>query len=128
MTQQSAAVEQGWHGSTKLPPSLLQRLRAGWRSVRRNKAAYLFILPSLLSFLIFSVYPVLDTVLFSFQSFVRGTRIWVGLKNYIDMMQDEIFLASLKNTIVYFLGMVPLGVVLALTLAGVIYFLPSRKL
>jgi multiple sugar transport system permease protein len=128
MTQQSAAVEQGWHSSTKPPPSLLQRLRAGWRSVRRNKAAYLFILPSLLSFLIFSVYPVLDTVMFSFQSFVRGTRIWVGLKNYIDMMQDEIFLASLKNTIVYFLGMVPLGVVLALTLAGLIYFLPSRKL
>src|SRR5258708_38278224 len=126
--QQSAAAEPGWPRPTNPSPSRLQRIQAVWKSMRRNKASYFFILPSLLTFLIFSVYPVLDTIAFSFESFVRGARIWVGLQNYVDMLHDEIFLQSLRNTIVYFLGMVPLGVVLALVLSGLIYFLPSRKL
>jgi multiple sugar transport system permease protein len=109
-------------------PGASLRWRYGWEALRRNKAAYLFILPSLLSFVIFSVYPVTDTIVLSFQTLIRGDRVWVGLKNYIDMFQDEIFLQSLKNTFIYFLGMVPPGVVLALVLSGLIYFLPSRRL
>jgi multiple sugar transport system permease protein len=128
MTQHSTAAKPARLASTASTSSLSERLRATWRAMQRNKAAYFFILPSLLTFLIFSVYPVLDTVAFSFQTFVRGARVWVGLKNYVDMLQDEIFLTSLKNTIIYFLGMVPLGVVLAITLSGLIYFLPSRLL
>lgn len=126
--KEQVAAQRHWQATHERMPSLVDRLQAGWRSVKRHKAAYLFILPSLVSFLIFAVYPVLDTIVFSFQSFVRGNRIWVGLENYIEMLGDESFLTSFKNTVVYFLGMVPIGVVLAVTLAGLIYFLPSRKL
>ncbi|MBX3065088.1 MAG: sugar ABC transporter permease [Anaerolineae bacterium] len=128
MAQQSTAGKRRRRVSSGPPPTFSQRLQTTWRAMRRNKAAYLFIAPSLFFFLIFSVYPVLDTIVFSFQSFVRGARVWVGFENYIDMFQDEIFLKSLENTAVYFLGMVPLGVILALTLSGLIYFLPSRRL
>ena len=97
-------------------------------SVRKNIWAYLFILPSLISFFIFSVYPILDTVFFSFQSLRRGTRVWVGLANYAAMLEDEIFLKAFKNTILYFLGMVPVGLLLAVVLSGLIYLLPSKAL
>lgn len=102
--------------------------RAMLLSIRKNIWAYLFILPSLISFFIFSVYPILDTFIFSFQTLRRGQRIWVGLTNYLDMLQDEIFLKALGNTLLYFLGMVPIGVLLAVVLSGLVYLLPSKAL
>jgi multiple sugar transport system permease protein len=44
------------------------------------------------------------------------------------MLQDEIFLKALRNTVLYFWGMVPVGVALALVLSGLIYLLPSKTL
>lgn len=97
-------------------------------ATRKNIWAYLFILPSLTFFLIFSVYPIFDTFKFSFESLRMGQRVWVGLTNYRNLLEDELFLKGLENTIWYFLGMVPVGVLLALILAGLIHMLPSRTL
>ena len=88
---------------------------------------YFFIAPSLLVFLLFSMYPVLKTVILSFQriDFMRGTS-WVGLRNYEKIFQDRVFLEVLRNTLTYSLGIVPLGAVLVLILSVLMFQLPAK--
>jgi ABC-type sugar transport system permease subunit len=103
-------------------------ITALWEGWQRHKAAYLFILPSFAAFLLFTAYPLVDTLVFSFQDLVGGQRIWVGLTNYRSMLEDSVFLAAAKNTGLYFLVMVPGGVAFAVLLAGLISALPSERL
>src|SRR5215468_6735317 len=95
------------------------------RAARRYLPAYLFILPSFAAFIIFTAYPLVDTLVFSLQDLRGGARIWVGLENYRAMLHDEVFLASARNTVLYFLAMVPGGVLLAVSLSALIYLVPS---
>lgn len=105
-----------------------RRLSNALTVTRKSVSAYLFILPSMVFFLIFSVYPMFDTLKLSFQAQRGGQRVWAGFANYIRLLEDELFLQALWNTVVYFLGMVPIGLLLAVVLAGLIHMLPSRRL
>lgn len=65
-----------------------------------NNMAYLFILPFVVVFLTFSVYPVFRTLQFSFANYKGfGDLDYVGLKNYARVLQDKYFWKSLGNTI-----------------------------
>lgn len=65
-----------------------------------NNWAYLFVLPFVVVFLIFSVYPVLRTLQLSFASYKGfGDINYIGVKNYIRVFQDKYFWISLWNTI-----------------------------
>lgn len=65
-----------------------------------NNMAYLFVLPFVIVFLIFSVYPVFRTLQLSFASYKGfGDINYVGLKNYIRVLQDKYFWTALWNTI-----------------------------
>ncbi len=107
---------------------MYRKLTALLASMRKSLWAYLFILPSVTFFFAFSVYPMFDTFRLSFESLRGGQRVWVGLTNYLNLPRDELFVRGLENTLWYFLGMVPLGIVLACVLAGLIHLLPSRTL
>lgn len=85
---------------------------------------YFFIAPSLLMFLIFSLYPMFDSILLSFQRFSLQGRDWLGLSNYQSLLSEPTFYIVLKNTLLYGLAIVPFGVVLSLVLATLIYRLP----
>ena len=41
---------------------------------------------------------------------------FVGLANYIELFQDEVFLIAIKNTVIYAMGVVPVQTILALFL------------
>lgn len=86
---------------------------------------YFFIFPSLLMFLLFSLYPMFDSVKLSFQKFSLRGREWVGLANYRALIDDPYFGTILKNTLMFALAIVPIGVLLSLTLATLIYRLPT---
>lgn len=65
-----------------------------------NKIAYLFVLPFVIVFLTFSVYPVLRTLYLSFTSYKGfGDPTWSGLDNYIRVFKDKFFWKALRNTI-----------------------------
>ncbi len=65
-----------------------------------NNVAYLFVLPFVVVFLIFSVYPVLRTLYLSFTSFPGyGDPVWVGIDNYVRVLKDKYFWAALWNTV-----------------------------
>jgi ABC-type sugar transport system permease subunit len=99
-----------------------------WRTLYRHRAAYLFLAPSFAAFFLVTAYPIVDTIIFSFQDFIGGERIWVGFRNYEYMLSDDVFAAATKNTLWYAVLMVPGGVVLAVVLSGLISLVPSTRL
>ncbi|MBD5518261.1 MAG: sugar ABC transporter permease [Lachnospiraceae bacterium] len=65
-----------------------------------NRIAYLFVLPFVIVFLTFNVYPVLRTFYLSFTNYKGfGDATWAGLDNYIRVFKDKFFWRALKNTI-----------------------------
>lgn len=65
-----------------------------------NNMAYLFILPFVVVFLIFSVYPVIRTLQLSFASYKGfGDVDYIGFKNYTRVFTDKYFWTALWNTI-----------------------------
>lgn len=86
---------------------------------------YFFIFPSLLAFLIFSLYPMLDSIILSFQRLRLTGREWVGIQNYLRLLDEPAFFRILTNTFLYALLIVPFGVLLSLTMAALIFRLPA---
>ena len=80
---------------------------------------WMFITPTILGLLILNFYPIFNTVWQSFcktGDFGRGNT-FVGLANYIAVLQTSEIWQSLWNTIKYALIEVPFGVCIALVLA-----------
>lgn len=92
-----------------------QMSRSSWLNPRT--APYVFLFPTVLIFGVFMFYPIADSLWLSFQDFNNGVYTFVGLKNYITLMQDPIFFKSLTNTVIYLAIQVPLMVSLSLVLA-----------
>ena len=65
-----------------------------------NRAGYLFVLPFVVVFLIFSVYPVLRTLYLSFMNYKGyGEATWAGISNYTRVLTDKFFWQALWNTV-----------------------------
>jgi multiple sugar transport system permease protein len=95
--------------------------RGGFSPLRRQEtiAGYLFLLPNILGFLVFSSIPVVATFSISLLDWdlIRAPR-FVGLDNYVKLLTDDaVFRKVLFNTGYYVIGTVPAGIVLSLLLA-----------
>lgn len=103
----------------------------GWW-IRNQQALvpYLFIAPNLLVFTVFMFVPILFAFYISLNEWsLIGSPTFIGLGNYIEMMQDERFWRSFYNTIVYTIGTVPVSIALGLAVAiGLNRKLPARGL
>ena len=87
-------------------------------STRNLGVGLLFALPWILGFALFLGYPLIASFYFSFTSYsVLTPPRWIGADNYKELFQDEVFFLSLKNTLLYALGAIPLGTVTAIGLA-----------
>lgn len=82
----------------------------------RKNAPYLFLTPMIILFAVFMIYPVIKSLILSFQDFTDGQYIFCGFQNYVTMFKDPIFWKSLKNTFIYLAVQVPVMVVLSLIL------------
>ena len=89
------------------------------RYQRRNFVkGLLFILPWLIGFAVFTVYPIIASFYFSFTEYHITTKPqWVGFENYKKLFSDNLFIKSLTNTLYYVAGLVPIGLVVGLVLA-----------
>ena len=100
-----------------------------WERNQLKLAPFLFLAPAILIFLIYVIYPIIDSIWVSFHEWngmdKNGTRgngnpnwSWVGLKNYIILFtDDEEFYVSLFNNIrwlLFSLVAIPIGLLLAL--------------
>jgi len=92
--------------------------RSRWANVRRHWHFYLFISPFFILFAIFGLYPLLFSLYLSFVKWDGLTeQTWVGLENFATMFEDEIFAASLWNTLVIGILYVPLMMAMAFLFA-----------
>ncbi|MDE6887810.1 MAG: sugar ABC transporter permease [Eubacterium sp.] len=64
-------------------------------------APYVFVLPFLLSFCIFWIYPLCSTVVMSFQDIKPVGAEWVGVTNYTKLLKDSVFHTAIGNSFLY---------------------------
>ncbi len=96
------------------------------KETKNTLKGLLFISPWMIGFLLFTVYPLAMSLYYSFCNFsITTSTEFIGLKNYVSMFQDDLFLKSLKNTLIYVLGLVPLGLLVAL---GIALLLNNKKI
>ena len=77
---------------------------------QENISAYLFLLPSLVFFVGFVIYPMAMCIWTSFTDANMNSNTadtFIGLANYVELWQDKVFLKALKNTIIIVLVSVP---------------------
>ena len=88
------------------------------RQLSKNLVAYSFILPNLLGFAIFTLVPIVFSLGLAFMNWDGANQIsWAGLDNFRELFDDDTFSISLKNTLWYVGGTVPLTMVCSLGLA-----------
>src|SRR4051812_4278598 len=95
--------------------------RRGTSPLQRQEtiAGYLFLLPNIIGFLVFSSVPVVITLVISLLDWdmIRAPK-FVGIDNYVKLLTgDPTFAKVLVNTGYFVLGTVPAGVILSLLLA-----------
>jgi multiple sugar transport system permease protein len=112
--------------------------QAGWHPARQPEA-YLFLLPSLLGLLIFTLLPILAAFGLSLIRWnLVGSATFVGSANYVEILtRDPIFRKAFGNTLYFVVTIVPLQLMIGLAIAvalnqairgrtfyRVIYFMP----
>ena len=78
--------------------------------LKRNSSAYLFLLPFTIGFLVFGLYPVLNTIGLSFTdtTLMSKTSHFIGLNNFIRLFADDVFLNAVGNTwLIWLLNFIP---------------------
>jgi multiple sugar transport system permease protein len=88
-----------------------------WRR-RETRAAYLFLSPWLIGFVVFIALPMLASLVISFTEYdVLSSPRFVGLENYRTLFSDPDVVRSLGNTVFYTVLHVPLSLAISLGLA-----------
>ncbi len=64
-------------------------------------APYVFVVPFILSFAIFWIYPLITAFTMSFQDIGAINSEWVGFHNYTKLLKDKVFLQAIRNSAVY---------------------------
>lgn len=82
-----------------------------------------FLLPNLFGILCFSLLPMLQVLLRSFQSAIGGN--WVGMQNYFTVLNNTAFQKAAANTGKFTAVCIPLLILISLALAVLLYSLPG---
>lgn len=91
------------------------------RKIKESVSGYLFLLPTLIFFVTFVLYPMIKGIYLSLFRF-RGRNVsFIGMQNYKNLMSDTIFLTSVKNTVLITLISVPIVIAFSMFVALSIY-------
>ncbi|MBB4000805.1 carbohydrate ABC transporter permease [Aureimonas pseudogalii] len=95
-------------------------MRSSWRRHREWLTPTLLILPAVVLFFVVILWSAVESVWISFHEWDGfGPMVWIGLGNYVELLDDPQFYVSLKNNLIWlvaFLAAPPLGLALALLL------------
>jgi multiple sugar transport system permease protein len=93
---------------------------------RRQYWGLVFVLPTVIFFLVFFLIPILTGIYYSFTNFtLLRPPVWVGMQNYIDLFKDRQFLKSISVTLGFVAGTTIPVWVLSL-FAAVVFFQKFR--
>lgn len=113
--------------SSTASPTTAHRARLSYLTMQKVWGL-LFVLPVLLLFLAFRLYPMLRAIEISFQKYdLLSPPRWVGLDNYAFLFSNERVLNSFRVTALFLVGQTIPLVALALLLALALYALPRFR-
>lgn len=88
------------------------------KETKRSLIAYSFIAPNFIGFAVFTLVPILFAFSLAFLDWDGSNAVtFVGFDNFKKLATDTFFVSSLKNTIIYVIGTVPLTMIVSLALA-----------
>ena len=101
--------------------SLKRYIKIRFQEIKRQKLAYLFILPTLLGVFLITIYPLFRSIWFSFHKYYiielkKGVP-FIGLDNYRYILYDPLFWLSFKNTVIFTFGCVLITMLIGLGVA-----------
>lgn len=96
------------------------------KKAKRSKMCYLFLAPYAILFTMFYIAPLVTSVFYSFTYYnIMESPRFVGIDNYMNLiLQDDIFLISVKNTFMLAIVTGPLGYIASFLFAWFINELP----
>lgn len=103
------------------------RLIQFWHRIKKEGSAYLFVMPTFLLTGIFLFMPVIESLRLSFYKAGLKTQIFIGLRNYQDLINDRIFWLELKNTLIIVSLLVPLTIGFALFISVIVFKLSRHR-
>ena len=108
--------------------SEVSKLRWTWEEMKNNKTAYFMLAPFLLLFIIFTVLPVVLSIILSLTDFnMLQMPHFLGIDNYMRLfLDDEIFILAIQNTLIFAAITGPVSYLLALLVAWFINELPPK--
>jgi multiple sugar transport system permease protein len=105
--------------------SKLGSLRSNNLVLQENVSAYLFLLPFLIFFVGFVLYPMFMCLFTSFFDATMGRKdIFIGFQNYKELANDPVFWVALRNTLVIVVVSVPVTCIFSLWVATIISRMP----
>lgn len=116
--------------ATKKPVARKDMTKAQWtwKEMKRNKAAYLMVAPFMILFFIFTVTPVVLSMLLSFTSFnLLEFPDFIFMDNYIRLfLDDDVFIIACKNTFIFAAVVGPVSYLMSFLIAWFINELPPK--
>ena len=106
----------------------MTRAQWTWKEMKRNKVAYMMVAPYMLIFTLFTVVPVLLSIVVSFTDFnLLEMPSFVFLENYTRLfLDDDIFIIACKNTLIFAVIVGPCSYMMSLLVAWFINELPPK--
>ena len=87
---------------------------------------YIYLLPALIILAVFVFYPIINTIIFSFDE-TKASGFVFGFGSYKYLFEDKRFLQSLLNTVIYAAVVPALSVFISLLLANALANIKSEK-
>ena len=115
---------------SKKPVSRSEMTKWQWtrKEMKRNWVAYCMVAPFMLIFLVFTVVPVILSIVFSFTDFnMLQFPDFVGADNYIRLfLEDDIFITAIQNTLIFAAITGPVSYLMSFLIAWFINELPPK--
>lgn len=117
---QASFAKRYWHMK-------VDQFRYGIQKAKNNKVCYLFLAPYAILFFTFFILPICTSIFYGFTYYnILEPARFVGVQNYVNLiLQDEVFLTSVKNTFVIAVITGPVGYILSFMFAWFINELPK---
>lgn len=91
-----------------------------WKANQVRLAPWVFLAPGIFMFLLYVIFPIFQSASLSLYEWDGlGEKEYVGLRNYVELMDDEAFYTSLKNNVIWlvlYMLAIPGGLFVALFL------------
>lgn len=88
-----------------------------------KKTPYIYLTPWLIGLVVFKIYPMIETVVYSFTDYsLMNDPQFIGLENYTTLFQNPKFMTSLTATLKYVILTVPFALMFGLFIAFILNF------